>query len=204
MLNWHNSPVFDRGKSLSQWRVPNSILHSTAEYIFMAVCQPRDQPCDVSLPSFSTALTVSPVIISSSPAVKILRSNSAKAYSLPTCSNGKHTCGQNCGLTTTWVALASIPDFTRLPCLVDCWRWSLTAYLGCVGVRDQVQVTQQGTVRQPTLAFWRKSAMLTVPPLLTSAWSCRWCYAAVPSLVTKMHLVLLCTKCKSFSTNFNV
>ena len=132
MLNWHNSPVFDGGKSLSQWRVPNWILHSTAEYTFMAVCQPRDQPCDVSLPSFSTALTVSPVIISSSPAVKILRSNSAKAYSLPTCSNGKHTCGQNCRLTTTWVALASIPDFTRLPCLVDCWRWSLTAYLGSV------------------------------------------------------------------------
>ena len=121
-------------KSLSHWSVPNSILRSTAEYTFLAVCQPCDPAMyvtsfnNVSLPSFSTALTVSPVMISSSPAVKSLRSKSPNANSLPTCSNGKHTCGQNCGLTTTSVALASIPDFTRLPCLVDRRRWSLTAY----------------------------------------------------------------------------
>ena len=56
-------------KSLSHWRVPNSILRSTAEYTFLVVCQPCDPAMyvtsfnNVSLPSFSMALTISPVII---------------------------------------------------------------------------------------------------------------------------------------------
>ena len=78
-------------KSLSQWRVPKSILRSTAEYTSLAVCQRCDPAMydasfnNVGLSSFSMAMTISPVIISSSPAVKSLRSNSVKAYSLPTC-----------------------------------------------------------------------------------------------------------------------